>query len=58
MSQKLNIKLWIEAGTLLGLERNSNFIPWEKDIDFGSWNYDLRIKSTIYLKKFYKTENI
>ena len=30
VSKKLNIKLWIEAGTLLGLERNSNFIPWEK----------------------------
>ena len=70
VSKKLNIKLWLEAGTLLGLERNSNFIPWEKDIDFGSWNYDftnkkynlfkkkLQNKKYIVTKKFNQSNNL
>lgn len=69
-SKKLNIKLWLEAGTLLGLERNRDFIPWEKDIDFGSWNYDftnkkynlfkkkLQNKKYIVTKKFNQSNNL
>ncbi len=37
VSKKVNLKIWLEAGTLLGCIRNNNYIPWEKDIDFGSW---------------------
>jgi phosphorylcholine metabolism protein LicD len=70
ISKKNNIKIWLEAGTLLGKERNNDFIPWEKDIDFGAWNYDftkkkyslfkkqLQDKKYIVTKKFNKSNNL
>lgn len=29
---------WIDHGTLLGLTRNNDFIPWDTDLDIGLWN--------------------
>ena len=41
-SKEINIKLWLEAGTLLGCEQQNNYIPWEKDLDLGVWDKDLK----------------
>ena len=41
--KKTNLKVWLEAGTLLGCERN-NYIPWDTDIDLGCWNKNIAAK--------------
>lgn len=35
---KLKIDYWICHGTLLGLIRDKSLIPWDNDIDIGTWN--------------------
>ena len=42
--KKTNLKVWLEAGTLLGCERNNNYIPWDTDIDLGCWNKNMSKK--------------
>ena len=51
VTKDINIEIWLEAGTLLGCKRDNDYIPWEKDIDFGSWQHLLSIKK---YKKFKK----
>ena len=51
VTKDINLKVWLEAGTLLGCKRNNDYIPWEKDIDFGSWQHLLNFKK---YKKFKK----
>lgn len=33
--EKHNIKFWLDDGTLLGIIREGNFIPWDHDVDLG-----------------------
>ena len=40
---ELKIAYWIDSGTLLGAVRDSNFIPWDNDIDIGVKYQDLRL---------------
>ena len=41
VSKNIKLKIWLEAGTLLGFMRDNNYIPWENDIDLGLWNFIL-----------------
>ena len=43
------IIFWLDCGTLLGVIRNHDFIPWEKDIDLGCWKFqnDYEIKQKL-----------
>lgn len=40
-----NIKFWLEDGTLLGAVRNKNIIPWDHDIDLGSFKESFKSES-------------
>jgi phosphorylcholine metabolism protein LicD len=44
------MKFWLEYGTLLGIIRSDDFIPWETDIDLGCWkleNDDYAVKQKL-----------
>jgi len=38
---KHKVKYWLETGTLLGAIRDGKIIPWDRDIDLGTWHSQL-----------------
>ena len=55
---KNNVKYWICHGTLLGLIRDKQLIPWDHDIDIAVWSGTIsrekikRIMQRVCYKKF------
>ena len=43
VTKNINLKIWLEAGTILGCLRDNDYIPWKNDIDFGSWSHLLKL---------------
>jgi hypothetical protein len=39
---KHNLEYWLDAGTLLGAIRDGKFIPWDEDIDLGTWHENIQ----------------
>lgn len=58
ITNDLNMVIWLEAGTLLGFMRGKNYIPWERDLDFGMWKSNFspliyrKLKSKLVRKKY------
>lgn len=44
---KNKISYWVCHGSLLGLIRDGNLIPWDHDIDFAVWSSDYKKKDII-----------
>ena len=58
ISEKENLKVWLEFGTLLGIVRNGGFIKYDTDIDLGfinQNNIDLKriLEKYGIIRKFY-----
>ena len=47
---KIKIRYWVCHGTLLGIIRDKNLMPWDNDIDLGLWKKNL--KKNLILKCF------
>ena len=58
VSKKMNLKIWLEAGTLLGWKRNNDYIPWESDIDLGIWESSFKSQKYQKFKKHMLKKNI
>lgn len=62
---KHNLRIWAEAGTLLGAVRHKGFIPWDDDMDFSMMREDyeklmeigpMEFKEPYFFQSFY-TDN-
>lgn len=65
--ESINQNYWVCHGTLLGIIRDKNLIPWDNDIDLGLWKKNLKknliittfINNKFQLKKkFFKNDNL
>ena len=65
--ENINQNYWVCHGTLLGIIRDKNLIPWDNDIDLGLWRKNLKknliietfINNKFKLKKkFFKDDNL
>ena len=54
--KKRNINYWIDCGTLLGIVRDKNLLPWDKDLDVSILKQDLSIKDLDYIVKKAKSD--
>jgi len=37
---KYDIEYWLDCGALLGAVRDRKLIPWDHDIDLGTWDHN------------------
>ncbi len=46
-----NINYWVDGGTLLGIIRDNQLLPWDYDIDFSVWSHEVTKDEIVELLK-------
>lgn len=48
--KKLDVKWWLDQGTLLGVIRDGDLLPWDHDIDISVWHDEFHHKMDSFLE--------
>ncbi len=55
---EMEIKAWLDQGTLLGVVREGRFLPWDNDVDIGLWDSDIKSREKEFFEKLSESARV